>query len=170
MSDSKLLVSGNGIGNPEISTSQKDAVIHAVGNTTVCLFAFWFSTRGFPIFWTMTEFILAVVFGAQAALALYFRSHISKIIEATNINVYEDGIKGVVVDKDFAVDYKLICWSIGWNKAKLISFDFAFKQISSVTLEDNAIIINASGMNYKCFVSNGSEIQTAINNKIRNVS
>jgi hypothetical protein len=99
---------------------------------------------------------------------LYVGSYCAKKIESTYMSVYEDNVKGVAVDKDFSFS-KLIFFAMGWDKARLINFDLAFNQISSVYLEnDNAIIIYASGAQHKCFVSNGYEIQSAINNKIRN--
>jgi hypothetical protein len=91
-----------------------------------------------------------------------------KKIKTTNISVYEDKVNGAAIDKDFSMA-KLMFWGVGWGKAKLTYFDIAFNQITSVHIEDNnAIVINASGANYKCFVSNCFEILSAINNKIRN--
>ncbi|MDR2583337.1 MAG: hypothetical protein LBC75_07650 [Fibromonadaceae bacterium] len=207
-SDSKLLVSGSGTGNPCISTAWKYAVIGAVACLVFCLgLAFFFQAIGakyspqtsyssnnsyysnnvvntikrvnsyysgmddkaaFMANIFHIAFYVTIVVGIFCVIFdLYLGSLLSKKIEATNIGVYEDKVKGVAIDKDFSMA-KLIFWWMGWNKARLTSFDLAFNQITSVDLGlDHTIVINASGANYKCFVSNNSEIQTAINDKIR---
>jgi len=193
MSNSNPLASGNGTGNPSISTAWKYAVIGAVISFTSSLvFAFFFqylgdqssprysSTAFFgrPImvsgnaelanYWHILFYVFVVIGIVCFIWELYLGSSISEKIKATNISVYEDNVKGVAIDKDFSIS-KLILMCMGWDKARLTNFDLAFNQITSVDLEsDYAIIINASGTNYKCFVSNNSEIRTAINNKIRN--
>jgi len=116
----------------------------------------------------------AITYGLSAfgigcvILVLYIMGFVSKRIESTWINVYEDKVNGAAVDRDFSIA-KLMFYAMGWNKAKLTGFDLAINQITSIDLDgSDSIIINASGSNYKCFVSNGLEIQGIINNKIRN--
>jgi len=177
-----MLISGSGMENSDVSTAKMHAIIDAI----LC-FAVWLGlafllreqTLNYAGFLGRDSFTaykfgsvsnaMIVVGIVNAIIVIYMGcAVVAGRIEATMINVYEDKIKGVAVDKDFSM-IKLIYWWIGWDKARLTNFDLVFSQITSVDLSaDNAIIINASGANYKCFVLNGTKIQDVINNKIRN--
>jgi hypothetical protein len=201
MSDSKLLVSGNGMENPAVSTAWKWAAIYAAIIFVFCLCAAFFirsiskeaseassqirpsqmldysyslyesaSKRASKFNDISTSFgtysYLSIVFGIIVSIwQLYIGRIMSKKIKGTNVSVYEDIVKGIAFTKDSTIE-KMIIRNSSFN---LTNFDLAFKQITSVQLtSDHAIVINASGANYKCFVSNGLEIQSVINNKIRN--
>ena len=185
----QALASGYGMGNPSIGTAWKYAVTAAIINIVgFMLFAFFsqsiveqhsqikivrgsFITTGNAevanFFGTLYYVMIALGIGAFI-YELWLGSFVSKRIQTTSVSVYEDKIKGVAVGRDFSIA-KLIFFSMGWDKARLNNFDIALSQITSIDLAyDNAITINAPGASYKCFVSNGSEIQDVINNKIRN--
>jgi len=207
MSDSnKLLISGSGVGNPNINTAKKYTAIGIIVILVGCIIGVLIGrffldqsiadlnnaiSRRSSIAWTSqiiseqvskTQETITTLEKIKAILAygavltsiggviaiLYVVGLVSKKIKSTHINVYDDKIKGVAVNKDFSIT-KLMFWGTGWDKAKLTGFDLAINQITTVDLDgSDSIIINASGTSYKCFVSNGSEIQGIINNKIRN--
>jgi hypothetical protein len=194
MSNSKLLVSGNGMGNPEASTALKYAVIDVVIGIACFIAAFYIQSLGDEIRSSATSnfsnpfsqlantyryaeispyitigYYTMIITGISCIIwGVCLGNSCAKKIKTTNVNIYEDKVSGAAVDKDFSMT-KLMFMGMGWGKAKLTYFDIAFNQITSVHIEDNnAIVINASGANYKCFVSNCFEILSAINNKIRN--
>jgi len=193
MSDSNgLIASDDGRENPSISTAGKYAVIEAI-LCLVIFFAFAFycqhqrdlvSPKDVNMYGMKVgsignaelakqlniAYYSMIVLGISCVIwALWVRAFISNKIKVTEVRVYQDKVKGTAVSKDFSMS-KLIFFAMGWNHAKLNSFDLTFNQITSVDNlpDDYSIIINASGAQYKCFVSNGSKIQEAINNKIRN--
>jgi hypothetical protein len=174
------LVSGSGNGNPAISTAWKYAIINAVMNFAAGLFLMFilrdtkFNALGLisgkstvTHHFGTASYVMLVLGIGLAISALYVGSIVAARIAKTEIDIYEDKVRGTAVDKVFSIA-NLIFMYMGWNKAKLIGFDLAINQITSVDLDGHSMIINASGTSYKCFVSNGSEIQTFINNKIRN--
>jgi hypothetical protein len=191
------ILSGNGTGNPAIYTVRKYAEIEAVAGFACLIGAFYIKHIGDRysnsirslMYWTPSQgdktvlsqtlndisINFSVAFYTMIILGIFciiwgicLWRYCTKRIKATNVNVYENKVSGVAVDKDFSIA-KLIFLCMGWGKAKLANFDIAFNKITSVDIAgNNAIVINASGTNYKCFVSNGLEIQTAINDKIRN--
>jgi hypothetical protein len=109
-----------------------------------------------------------LLFGIFVILSdLHLGQLLVKRVKTTEIRVYEDKIAGTAVGKDFDLA-KMIYLGMGWANAKLTNFDLALNQITSVDIVEDAIVINASGAQYMCFVSNNSEIQTIVNNKIRN--
>jgi len=193
MSDSnELIASDDGKENPSISTAGKYAVIEAILGLVIFLaLAFYFQNQrdlvspkdvqmyGMKIGSTGNAelakqlnilYYSMIVLGISSVIwAIWVRTFISNKIKVTEVRVYQDRIKGTAVSRDFSMS-KLIFFWMGWNHAKLNSFDLAFNQITSVDnlLDDHSIIINASGTQYKCFVSNGSKIQDTINSKIRN--
>jgi hypothetical protein len=202
MSNSKLLASGNGMGNSAVSTAWKYGIIEAIMGFACFIIAFYIQSIGDEtsgqIRSSVTSSYSSPFRHAQVAQAnqaveeistyisigyytmiiagifciiwgICLGNNCAKKVKATNVNVYDDKVNGEAVDKDFSMA-KLIFMCMGWDKSKLTNFDLAFNQITSVDVVDsNAIVINASRANYKCFVSNGLEIQSAINNKVRNV-
>jgi|GEM_PF-4573337 len=182
----EILVSGSGKGNPSISTAWNYGKILAIINFLIWL-AIAFGVRDSklirsgteyrgawgiptPTFSTVYEFstisYVMIAVGIVGAIYMLYAGYIiSRNIETSMVNVYEDKIEGMAVDKDFTI--AKLFFKGGNEKTK--RFNLALNQITSVDLEyDHAVMINASGANYKCFVSNGSEIQDIINNKIRN--
>jgi len=179
------LISGSGVGNYDISVTRMHTEIGAI----ICFvgwlgLAFLLREQTFNyadlhvpqsyIFFSpaykfgSVSYAMIIVGIVHAISTIYVGVVVVRRIKASMVNVYDDKVKGVAVNKDFSIT-KLIYWWIGWDKARLTNFDLAFNQITSVDLvTDNAIIINTSGANYKCFVLNGSKIQDFINNKIRN--
>jgi len=182
----ELLVSGRGTENSNTSTVWVYAVINAViGVAGGLIMAFFFRDENIIYktnSWGMkvadgvtNEFGVAsyvmVALGIGLAISAICIGHVvTKRIQGTEVNVYEDNIEGVAVDKDFSI-VNLVLLFMGWNKARLTNFNLAFNQITSVSLEGNhSIIINVSGANYRCFVSNGPAIQDVINQKIRSAA
>lgn len=76
-------------------------------------------------------------------------------IAQIKINVYENGVDGTGVNKNF---------QLGAYRPKY--FKLTYDQITSVdTAGNNVLVIHASGMQYKCYVNNAAAIQDAIFNQ-----
>jgi hypothetical protein len=189
---SNLLIYGYGTGNSTISKVWKYAILGAIFCLVVGLLSSSFfqrlSDKTSPVTkedWYGRTYIVSgdkdtSVYFSMAAKGmifvgifllleqLYLGQLLSKRIGTTEARVYEDKITGVAVGKDFDIA-KMLYLGMGWANAKLTNFDIALNQITSVDLMgDNAIVVNAPGAQYMCFVPNNYEIQNVINNKIRN--
>ena len=164
-----LLISGSGLGNPVVCGAWKHtAVVASVSVVCWLIFALYFHSQvGAYDSW----YYIPAALGTGMTVLVFFLGYlVAKRIKTTYVNVFEESVSGMAVDKDFTIAKTLYSW-VGWNKKrfmKLTGFDLAINQITSVSLaSDHAVVINASGTNYKCFVSNGSEILDTINKKIQ---
>jgi len=82
------------------------------------------------------------------AMLIYFIVA-SVVMKKTHISVYEDGVSGVSTDVKSGLTMN--------------HFKFTYDQITSVDLSKNYnIVIHASGAKYRCYLTNGMEIQDAI--------
>jgi len=78
--------------------------------------------------------------------ALYHRG-----IAGTHIEVDESGVAGQGVGKYFI-----------WGDVRRFGFRLSYRQITNVDVAGTAIIVHASGTQYKCYVQNPAEIQRVI--------
>ena len=74
-----------------------------------------------------------------------------RAIAGAEIRVYERGIEGKGFGK----------YSI-WGDIRLLNFQLAYDQITSVDLTGTKLVIHAADTQYKCYVTNGKEIQNII--------
>ena len=91
--------------------------------------------------------------GIVGACGLIFVAVLAiRCIVGTKITVYENGITGTGVGKNF--DYQV--------DFSLYNFQLEYDKITSVDATGTAVTIHASGMQYKCYADNPSEIQRVI--------
>ena len=151
------LISGSGKGSSAISPHWILFLIIAVVGIVLIIISTQMQTTqnlGFGVSRTIqhpyanTVFILGLI-----AIVGGFIETIVKIacITKTQINVYENGIEGIGVSKNFL---------FGAYTTK--SFKLAYDQITSLDATNSSIIIHASGTQYRCYVKNISEIQNTI--------
>ena len=74
-----------------------------------------------------------------------------RAIARAEIRVCERGIEGKGFGKYFI-----------WGDIRLLNFQLAYDQITSVDLTGTKLIIHAADTQYKCYVTNGKEIQNII--------
>ena len=157
----KKLISGSGEGNSAISYWAISNVIMAIvfGVLFCSVFPNYFrslargsfANRGALNMYTNMVFTVGVFF---IVLHITFAVLMSKAVAKTEIGVYENGIAGTGVGKGFI-----------WGDVRLLSFQLAYNQITSVELTNTAVIIHAANAQYKCYVANGAEIQNTIFNQ-----
>ena len=160
----KILVSGNGNGNPALAFGWASSIISAVLGCAIFLYfahdlesqvagarGSWFVNqaklneakqmasvfRGIAIFGA----VLTLVFGV-----IYHRS-----IASTRIHVFETGIVGKGAGKGFLL-----------GDPRLFGFRLPYNQVTSVDVGGSTIIVHATGAQYKCYVANPAEIQRVI--------
>ena len=75
-------------------------------------------------------------------------------VAKTKIDVYEDRIEGSGVGKGFL-----------WGDPRRFNFRLAYNQVTSTITEKTAIILHTAGAQYKCYVGNVDEIQDTIFNQ-----
>lgn len=173
------LLQGDGIRNPNIGVARGIGFVVAVTMLIIFIFlAFLFRetilsprsildgggslvTREFG---TASYICIAVgIFGF--IYGLYIGNAVAQLVAGTGIRIFANRVDGVAVDAD--VDIVSLIFK-GWGNTKHIMFDLSYNKITNVDItDDNAIIINASGIRYKCFVTNGAEIQRVIKENLQ---
>ena len=86
---------------------------------------------------------------------IYVWLHILK----TEINVYENGIKGKSIDVDF---YSIFSLRRDNGNVKMSEFHVDYDQISSVKCMGKSVIIKTASKNHKCYAMNAKEIRDVI--------
>ena len=154
-----LLSSGSGKGNSQISKAWLLGIIDAVTSFVIAAL-FWLAFEG-----DTWDYVLIVVILVNGILAIIASFVLSARIKGTYLNIFEDRVSGVFVNRDISL-VLIIFFYLGWDKAKHINVDFSFDDIIAVSAQKDSINLHSMGINYKCFVSNGLEITNIINDKI----
>ena len=141
----EVLIADSGKGNKAILTWWVIWIIGAVAVTAYFAFlANAANQREVAVFAAGVAILTPIFFLVYAAL--YHRS-----IANTYIQVQENGVEGKGVGIGFI-----------WGDVRSFGFQLNYQQITSVSATGTAIIIHASGTQYKCYTANPAEIQRAI--------
>ena len=90
---------------------------------------------------------------------IYVWLHILK----TEINVYENEIRGKSMDANFFVDFfSLFSFRIDNATVKMSEFHVDYDQIFSVKYMGKSVIIRTASKNHKCYAMNAKEIRDVI--------
>ncbi|MGL4943543.1 MAG: zinc ribbon domain-containing protein [Thermoguttaceae bacterium] len=93
---------------------------------------------------------------SSVGLTLYTVFHVQGLVK-TEITVYENGITGIGCGKYFDVNFDLHSFQLTYDKI-------------TVDTTKSAIIVHASGAQYKCYVANPAEIHRVIVNQQQRLS
>ena len=147
----RILASGKGKGNRAVFTAW--AVLLLVAGATVVAFPIIgaIGEQSGKLQEGSTAFFLLLGIALASAVLIYAVFH-TRGLAKTEIAVCENGITGIGCGRLFDVNFDLHRFLLAWDK------------IASTDTTGSAIIIHASGTQYKCYVANPTEIQKIIVN------
>jgi len=143
-----ILIHGDGMGNAAITVEIVSPVIFQIG---LSIFLIW----NFDDWWRVLG-IVFLIFEIIRIVNTY------KATKATEIIVYDYGVKGVSLEKpNFLI-------MLFWSLFETTEFQLAYDQISSVSKEKGKIVVieNKSGVEYRCPAQNASIIWDTVSKRI----